>query len=698
MIRMRKRLRLPLSALSAAVLVATVLVSVALSLFLRSGVASEQHALLRERTSVAGLVVGNLFDDYGRNLSALDAIAPPEIDSTGAFTAAARSLEGSDTTIAAVNPNGPNPTVVASAGSALPVGQELTGDAAALVAETVNATEYVTGLVHQGLTKRLVFALRSPSGLVLYEELNFDLSRPVVETGTTGNNPFSDLRGALYASSTAYPASLILADTAQLPVRGQTVREVINVGASHWVIVAASNGQLVGTITLYAPWGALGAGLLAGLLATAVIETLARRRRYALELVDQRTAALREAMEHQSRLEQTEREARQAAEAANQSKNEFLSRMSHELRTPLNAVLGFGQLLELDDLDESQRESVTQIVKGGRHLLGLINDVLDISRIEAGNLAMSVEPVSTADMLDEILTLMRPVAAARQVALIAADPGSNRDLHVMADHQRLKQVMLNLVSNAIKYNRPAGAVTVSVEPAGQRRLRIVVADTGPGISPDNLNRLFVPFERLGAERSDIEGTGVGLALSRRLAEAMGGTLQVQSTPGEGSRFWIELAEADSPLNDLDETKPPSSLIGQSDGIEIARHKVLYIEDNPPNLRLVERILARRDDIETIEAMQGGIGLALAQEHHPDLILLDLHLPDLPGDQVLQQLKSNPNTATTPVVILSADATPHQIERLLAAGAITYLTKPLDVQQLLSVVEQTLGSAPTPQTV
>jgi CheY-like chemotaxis protein/anti-sigma regulatory factor (Ser/Thr protein kinase) len=365
--------------------------------------------------------------------------------------------------------------------------------------------------------------------------------------------------------------------------------------------------------------------------------------------------------------------------------------MSHELRTPLNAVLGFGQLLELDELTPSQQESVEQIIKGGRHLLELINEVLDISRIETGTLPLSPEPVLVSDLVHDTLALMRPLADHRHIHIVGDQDGM-ANTHVLADRQRLKQVMLNLVANAIKYNREGGTVAVSCEAVAPDQLRIHVSDTGPGIRPELLENLFVPFERLGAERTDIEGAGVGLALSRRLTEAMGGTLDVASTYGEGSRFSVQLTVVEGPLEQFERvngTAPESAGVGVA-GSDL-RHKILYIEDNLANVRLVERVFQRRDDVDVIAAMQGRLGVALAREHRPALILLDLHMPDINGDEVLRQLREDPATATTPVVIVSADATAGQIERLLAEGATGYLTKPLDLHELLAVFNAAVDS-------
>jgi PAS domain S-box-containing protein len=364
---------------------------------------------------------------------------------------------------------------------------------------------------------------------------------------------------------------------------------------------------------------------------------------------------------------------------ASRLKSEFLSRMSHELRTPLNAILGFAQLLELDDLADDQRESVEQILRGGRHLLALINEVLDISKIETGRLALSIEAVSVTDVIQETLQLIRPLAEAR--AIVVVTPPSTFALNVMADHQRLKQVLLNLASNAIKYNRPGGTVTFSCHRTSDGRIRIGVHDTGAGISPDNLERIFTPFDRLGAEHTGEEGTGIGLSLSKGLVEAMGGTLTVESTFGEGSAFLFELDTADDPLARYEVIAESTA---QPD--EAQAGTVLYVEDNPANLRLVERIVAQRGDIRLLSARGGREGLDLALQYRPDLVLLDLHLPDMNGAEVLQRLQADPATAEVPVVMVSADATPGQIERLHAAGAHDYLTKPFDLARLVEVLD------------
>lgn len=389
----------------------------------------------------------------------------------------------------------------------------------------------------------------------------------------------------------------------------------------------------------------------------------------------------------QVHLEAALRQAQEEAEQANRAKSEFLSRMSHELRTPLNAILGFGQLLEQADLTPRQKRNAGLIVKGGRHLLELINEVLDISRIEAGHLQLSVEPVAVRRVVQEALDLVQPLAAARRI-LLRTEDGEASDgwsLHVLADLQRLKQVLLNLLSNAIKYNYEAGQVVVACERTGTQRLRLLVRDTGPGILPEKLDRLFIPFDRLDAEHTRVEGTGLGLSLSRRLAEAMGGTLGVESHVGAGSTFWVEL-----PLTARQIVQP--RLLQQSTPQPEQDERactILYLEDNLSNVEFIEQVLDTRPSVRLLSALQGRIGLALAREHHPDLILLDLHLPDMDGDVVLAEIQADPQLQTIPVVVLSADATPRQIQRLLAAGAHTYLTKPLDVQLFMRTLDEIL---------
>jgi signal transduction histidine kinase len=393
-------------------------------------------------------------------------------------------------------------------------------------------------------------------------------------------------------------------------------------------------------------------------------ENISRAMRYALE------------RKHAEQI----RKGKDAAEAANRAKSEFLSRMSHELRTPLTAILGFGQLLELQAGD-TQSEYVHHILKAGHHLLGLIDEVLDITRIESGNLALSLEPVRIGDALDQTLPLIGPLAAARNITI--NETTDAEDLYVMADGRRLDQVLLNLLSNAVKYNRDGGCITVSTIQSTAGRVRVEIRDTGIGLSPEQLALLFTPFDRLGAESSGIEGTGLGLVLSKQFVEAMGGSIGIESTRGVGTTAWTEWNTVTAPT--LGQQRMPDRVATATD-IEAT---VLYMEDNLANIDLVENILAYRPRVHLITAMQAHLGLELANQHRPDLILLDLNLPDMPGHEALARLRAEPGTHHTPVIVLSADPTSAASHRLLVAGAHAYLTKPFAVEDLLNAIDTAL---------
>lgn len=371
-----------------------------------------------------------------------------------------------------------------------------------------------------------------------------------------------------------------------------------------------------------------------------------------------------------------------AAETANRAKSDFLSRMSHELRTPLNAILGFAQLLELDELNSDQIDSVAQIRRGGQHLLQLINEVLDIARIEAGRLALSKERVGVSEVINEVANLLRPLAELREIDISLVSDGKTGEM-VLADRQRLRQILLNIVSNAIKYNHQGGSVAIS-NSFNADTVTIAITDTGPGISPEQIDMAFAPFERLGAEASEIEGTGIGLTLSRHLAEVMGGTLTLEST-SDGSTFFLTLpyggildSGSEESIMKVTELKRPGA------GSEL---RVLYVEDNLSNVRLIERALSRLGNIELRVSSHGRQAIDLALEEPPHLVLLDLHLPDIGGEEVLSKLRSEISTREVPVVVLSADATDSQIRKLLAVGATDYLTKPVDIERLFEIIEQ-----------
>ncbi|MFL6352675.1 MAG: ATP-binding protein [Bryobacteraceae bacterium] len=384
----------------------------------------------------------------------------------------------------------------------------------------------------------------------------------------------------------------------------------------------------------------------------------------------------------QRRSEQLLESAKQLAEASNQAKNEFLSRMSHELRTPLNSILGFAQLLRMEKLCDRPLECVEHILKAGKHLLVLIDELLDISRIEAGTLALSLETVEIARSVGQAVDMMRPIAASSGMQICDAVK-LDANPYVTADRRRLQQVLLNLLSNAIKYNLPGGKVEVFCENVASGSVRISIRDTGIGIPTEFQSRLFAPFDRLRADQSDVQGTGLGLALSRKLIELMGGRIGVESEPGSGSTFWIDLPLAENPSKRIESEASPSKAVPQSWSVTT----ILCVDDNTANQQLMEHLFEHRPKTHLLFAMQGSLGLELAIQHTPNLILLDLQLPDLGGDIVLQRLRAHPDTKAIPIVMLSADATPGQIQRLIDLGATDYVTKPFDISMLLGVVDR-----------
>ncbi|MCO5318449.1 MAG: ATP-binding protein [Microthrixaceae bacterium] len=381
-------------------------------------------------------------------------------------------------------------------------------------------------------------------------------------------------------------------------------------------------------------------------------------------------------------------EAITTAEEANRAKSEFLSRMSHELRTPLNAVLGFAQLLEMDLKDEANLESVRHIITAGSHLLELINDVLDISRIDSGMMSISTEPVDLRELIPECVELTRPLAQRAGVEIVSERPAGR--CTVTADRQRLRQVLLNLLSNAIKFNEEAGSVTVGCD-AGKGPVTVSVTDTGCGIPQESLPRLFTPYERLDAADRGIEGTGLGLALSKRLCDAMGAELSISSPETGGCRAEVRL----QPVRSDGDTTPNESARDEPSGDRTAvSGTILHIEDNPANAELVRRALSGQPGTTVLEARTAAEGLALARSHLPDLVLLDVHLPDAEGTEVLDALRTHHRTAPIPVVVLSADANPEQVERFTRSGAADYLTKPLDVRRLLRITARALEPGPS----
>jgi PAS domain S-box-containing protein len=383
-------------------------------------------------------------------------------------------------------------------------------------------------------------------------------------------------------------------------------------------------------------------------------------------------------------------DAKSVAEKASLAKSDFLSSMSHELRTPLNAILGFAQLMESDSPSStpSQKEGIAQILQAGWYLLELINEILDLAMIESGRLSWSVEPVSLAEVMLECRTMIEAQAQKRGIRVTFPKLGC--DCFIKADRTRVKQVLINLLSNAIKYNQAGGSVIVECNASAPQRMRVSVKDTGAGLSPENLAQLFQPFNRLGQESSAEEGTGIGLVLTKRLVELMGGAIGVESSVGKGSVFWIELVVVGAPQIAIDEAELLVSIPQTSQAQNgVAARTLLYVEDNPANLRLIEQIIARRPDIRLLSARNGILGIELARTSRPDVILMDINLPGMSGIKAMQILRADAATAHIPVVALSANAIPRDIERGLEAGFFRYLTKPIKVKEFMDTLDVAL---------
>ncbi|HEY4670449.1 MAG TPA: ATP-binding protein, partial [Gemmatimonadaceae bacterium] len=376
--------------------------------------------------------------------------------------------------------------------------------------------------------------------------------------------------------------------------------------------------------------------------------------------------------------------AKSAAEKANLAKSDFLSSMSHELRSPLNAILGFAQLMEsaAPEPSESQKESIAQILRAGWHLLDLINQVLDLAVIESGKVSMSLEPVSVAEVMSECQAMMEPEAQQRGVTMTF--PRVHDGTFVSADRTRLKQIVINLISNAIKYNKQQGNVVVDCVTSNAERTRISVSDTGAGLSPEKLAQLFQPFNRLGQEAGGVAGTGIGLVVTKQLAELMEGALGVESVAGKGSVFWCDLPSTAAPrvVVEQPEVAAPADAPAPT---AAGMRTVLYVEDNPANMKLVEQLIARRPDIRLLTAMNGTLGVEAARTSRPTVILMDINLPGMSGVDAFGLLRADPTTAHIPVVALSANAMPRDIQATLDAGFFRYLTKPIKVKEFMDTL-------------
>ena len=383
--------------------------------------------------------------------------------------------------------------------------------------------------------------------------------------------------------------------------------------------------------------------------------------------------------------------AKSAAEKANFAKSDFLSSMSHELRSPLNAILGFAQLMDSSSPSPSasQKESIDQILKAGWHLLNLINEVLDLARVESGILSLSPEPTALSEVLSECQAMIEPQA--KKCGITIAFPESPVPFFVIADRTRLKQVLINLLSNAIKYNEAGGTVVVDCSESTPERIRVSVKDTGAGLPPEKVSQLFQPFNRLGQEAGGQEGTGIGLVVAKQLIELMGGVIGVESVVGVGSNFWFDMVATDEPQLPVHSSQPLIPALAPVPSGPRLRN-VLYVEDNPANLKLVQQLLERRTDLRLLSAGDGHGGITLARAYVPEVILMDINLPGISGIEALRLLREDPLTADITVVAISANAMPRDIEKGMEAGFFSYLTKPIKVKEFLEVLDAALEHA------
>jgi len=538
----------------------------------------------------------------------------------------------------------------------------------------------------------------NPSGIAIYssvlEEIGEDKSsNPAFRVARTGK-AVSELtyRGSMSASEGRIENVNVISTYIPIAQGGDQAQSVFELYSDASDSLSAIRHKTLSLVTGLAIVFACLYGILLLIVrhADQILQRQYRKIKDNEQQIQAKNRELESEIEQRKEVELALRQSEVEAEGANRAKTEFLSNMSHELRTPMNAILGFAQLLETEPtapLSPIQQRFVEQILKAGRHLLDLINEVLDLARVESGKMTLSVEPVALASVLNECLPLIQNMAREKEISVTPL-PEDVR-VRVLADYMRLKQALLNLLSNAVKYNRAGGNVVVAVAGAKTGWLRVSVSDTGSGIPESKQGELFRPFHRLGLDTSEVEGTGIGLALTRSLIAAMGGEIGFNSVWGAGSTFWIELPLA--PDADAQAAEIPREPEAPGRDSKTAGRSILYVEDNPANVLLMEQI-ARRLSARFLTAPNAELGIALAASEQPDLIVMDINLPQMNGYEALARLTHNRATASIPVMALTANAMQKDVERGLAAGFVRYKTKPFEVQDMERTMRQILDGA------
>jgi signal transduction histidine kinase/CheY-like chemotaxis protein len=668
----------------------TVVVSVgflllSFSLFAGAGqlVANQERRLLAERASEVALLLQGSLQSGFRDL--LNTLVTAAQESPDAFALAAKqwTSDPNVTAAATIADAGPRGWVVTStAGTTLTVGQTMKGARADLVQKA--GLTLRSDIVETGPKQQLALVLAAPraaeglaasdSGAVaVYLEASIDTHQG---TGVTSTEPFHELRAALYIGSEPDPAKLVVTTTDQLPIRGDTETRSITVGSDPWLLVTSARQPLSGPLLHNVPWVLAVALLIVGLAMAGTVEAVARARDRAMRLVAERTADLQNSLRE--------------LQVAQQAKSEFLSNMSHELRTPLNAIIGFSDLMtrEPSDAGAPDRTSVPSewvehINASGMHLLDLINDILDLAKVEAGRIDLDPEPLALQPVIAAAVATLRPLMVRKKLSIIE----DIDEVAVSADKVRFRQIIDNLLSNAIKFTPEGGRIEVSTR-RGDNQVLIDVSDTGVGIAPEDQERVFDEFQQVGDRGSRTSGTGLGLALARRLVIAHGGTISVQSTIGAGSRFTVALPAAELPDADQPTVAPLPPVTGQT-----SMGTVLVIEDDVAAVRLLRAYLEKAGYAVRV-AGDGPTGLAEAMSNPPDAIVLDVILPGIDGWELLRRIKLDPRSESIPVVMVTVV---DEQEVGLALGAVDYLVKPIDPEVLVEVLRRhiDLGAIASP---